>query len=291
MRGRWCRGTAAALGALVLGAAAPAAAQAATTEPSTAWVRVSHLVPGLGAMTMTATLAPFDGGSEPVELVPSATYGAVSGYQALPPGYYAVSVRPAGSPADTSPVLTGTITATAGDAYTVAGIGTPTTASIEPIRDDLSAPGAGRAKVRVINATSTAGVDVTLADGTVLADDTAAFSADQYTAVPAGSLALAASAGGSSTSATTTTASNAIYTVLVMEDGKGGITLQQVEDASGAGVVPTGGAATGGGWASEALGHVDGAPLAAGGAMLAAAAAVLVVRRRDAAATAAAHRA
>ena len=79
--------------------AATSAAQASGASSSTddAYIRVAHLVPGFGGVTMTATLTAFDGSTRQLTLAPEATYGAITGYEPLPAGSYAVAVRPGGS--------------------------------------------------------------------------------------------------------------------------------------------------------------------------------------------------
>jgi len=283
-----------ALPAALLLALAPGTALATTgTSPEagptsdTAYARVGHLVPGLGAMRMSATLTSF-AGAEPMTLTQSASYGTVGPYLPLPPGTYAVAVTPAGAPEDAPPVLTGTVTAEAGDAYTVLGLGTPTSARLQAVNDDISAPAPGAAKVRVINASSVGEVaSVAVPGGPTLAAEAKFSEPSGYTDIPAGELAVQASAGPRSGSGDLAAAANSVYTLLVLDDGAGGLQLRSVQDATGAGQVPTGGAATGGGFLAGEGASRDGVALAAGSALLGAAAVgggVLALRRRQPAA-------
>lgn len=137
--------------------AAPAqAAPDAPTQGAGAWVRAAHLVPGLGTMTIGLTPfageaeepAPSDGASSaPQEMgmraiAPAAAYGAVTDYQQIPPGFYTVTVRPAGD-ADGAPLISGTLEAKSGQAYTVAGLGTKDDPRVATLDDDLTPPDQG----------------------------------------------------------------------------------------------------------------------------------------------------
>ena len=69
-----------------------------------------------------------------------------------PPGSYAVSVRPAGTPVSEPPVLSLTVELEAGQAYTVAGLGTKDEPRLERLVDDLTPPADGSANVRLLPA-------------------------------------------------------------------------------------------------------------------------------------------
>jgi hypothetical protein len=272
---------------LLLTLAPPAAASATTTgattpaDGDTAYVRVGHLVPNLPEMRMSATLTSF-GGAERLTLTQSATYGTVGPYQPLTPGTYSVAVTPAGAPPDAPSVLTGTITAEPGDAYTVIGLGTPSSARLQAIPDDISAPGPGVSKVRVINASSLGEVASVSVPGGPTLVSAARFSVPSgYTDVPVGTWAVEAVTGSITGKGQLAAAPNSVYTLLVLDDGAGGLEVRAVQDATGAGQVPTGGAATGGGWAEQELR----VPALAAGTVLVGGSAVAVgalVRRRRA---------
>ena len=72
---------------------------------------------------------------------------------------------------------------------------------------------------------------------------------------------------------------NAGTGLLVLDGPSGGLQLRAVQDATGAGQVPTGGAAAGGGWAAQGQ---RGPALAAGSVLVGASAVgvVVLVRRR-----------
>ncbi len=235
----------------VLGPAAAAGAAGSTTTDD-AYIRVAHLVPGFGGVTMTATLTAFDGSTRQLTLAPEASYGAITGYESLRAGSYAVAVRPVGAAATTTPVLTQTLQAQAGDAYTIAGLGDSTAPRLAAIQDDLTSPGAGTARVRVLPAAEPGQpTTVTVAGGQQVASGAAFSQPTDYVDVPAGSTTFTATTGQRTAQETTTLAGGSVYTLLVLADGTSGLELRPVTDATGAGVVPAGGAATGGGFLAE----------------------------------------
>jgi hypothetical protein len=223
-------------------------AAAAGSDSDTAYVRAAHLVPDLPAMDVTLSRFAGDGPQGPSAplLTITAAYGDVGAYAPVQPGFYAVALRPAGAPADSAPVLTGTFRAEPGRSYTGAGVGTASNASLAFFQDDLSAPGEGKARIRVVNAARNADpVDVSAVGGPPVAAGTAYAQSTTYATVPAQAWELRAQGGPLSGTATTSLASNAVYTLLVLESGPQALTVRPVLDASGAGQVPVGGAATG----------------------------------------------
>lgn len=249
--GALAAGVAAALAVLVVPAVAASTADGGTGGTGgtdSAYLRAAHLVPDLPAMDVT--LSSFegtspDGPAEPV-LTITAGYGDVGEYAPLTPGFYAVALRPAGSPADEAPILTATFEARSGQAYTGAGVGTADDARIEFFEDDLSAPGDGQARIRVVNAARQADpVDVDAVDGPVVAEGAAYATATGYATVPAQSWQLRASGGGVSGTAATDLDANAVYSLLVLEESGGSLTVRPVVDAVGATRSPVGGADTG----------------------------------------------
>jgi hypothetical protein len=280
------------VGALVAAAVlGPSSAATAAQQPSggsttdDAYIRVAHLVPGFGGVTMTATLTAFDGSTRQLTLAPEATYGAITGYEPLPAGSYAVAVRPVGASPSTAPVLTQTLTAQAGDAYTIAGLGDSTAPRLSAIQDDLTSPGPGTARVRVLPAAEPGQTTDVSAGGRSVATGAAFSEPTGYVDLPAGQVTFEAATGQRRAQESTTLAGGSVYTVLVLADGSSGLTLQPVTDATGSGVVPQGGAATGGGYLAEHAGapepQVLGAAAAgtavAGGAL---AGALALARRR-----------
>jgi hypothetical protein len=246
-------GAAAATLALVV----PSVAASTAAEPASAgsaYVRAAHLVPDLPAMDVTlsrfAGTSP-EGPAEPL-LTITAGYGDVGEYAPLEPGFYAVALRPAGSAPDVAPILSATFEAREGQAYTGAGVGTADDARIAFFEDDLSAPGDGQARIRVVNAARGADpVDVTAVDGPVVARGAGYATATGYATVPAQSWQLQASGGEASGTVATQLDANAVYSLLVLEESGGALTVRPVVDAVGATVSPVGGAATGLGGLAE----------------------------------------
>ncbi|TNM64225.1 DUF4397 domain-containing protein [Streptomyces sp. NP160] len=290
------RGTAAAacLAAAVLllpAGAATAAGPGAPAVEGPAWVRAAHLVPDLPRMDID--LGPRSG--QPGVVVDGAGYGDVSTYSQVPAGAYDVGVRPAGSAPGTTPVLTSSLQAEAGRAYTVVALGSAADARIVPLEDDLTPPAPGEARVRVLSAASTASaVDVAAVDGPSITRGAPFASSTSYTDVPAGRWTLRAqpAAGGTGTGQAGTTdvvlAAGSTYTLAVTDgrDGASALAVTPVADASGAagGVLPAGGAATGGGGEAAPVtsgsGPTAAAALLGAGSALAAAAALWLLRAR-----------
>jgi hypothetical protein len=248
----------------LLGALWAVPAQAAAPAQGTgAWVRAAHLIPGVG--TMTIGLTPFSGdqatsGTSTVmpapskngmrEIAPAASYGKVTQYQQIPAGFYAIAVWPVNTPTSAPPIITGTLKATAGKAFTVAGLGTKADPRIQALSDDLTPPKAGQTRVRLLPAASSAKTVTVTADmGPTVAQNAAFGQPTGYAAVPSGAWTLKASADGSTATAATSKvnlAGGSVYTLLVLDSGQG-LKVSPVVDASGLDVMPAGGAQTGGG--------------------------------------------
>jgi hypothetical protein len=167
--------------ALVAMLVALALVPAAFAQSAMAKVRVIHASPDAPAVDV------YVNGERALSNVPFFT---ASDYLDLPAGTYQVQVTPAGQPASAA-VIDASATIEAGKAYTVAATGP--VASIAPtiIEDNLSAPAAGQAHVRVYHFSPDApAVDVQLADGTKLIEGLAFPAASAYLPVPAGSYDL-----------------------------------------------------------------------------------------------------
>lgn len=268
-------------------AAAPVFASSVplTEQATSSWVRATHLVPGLGAMSVT--LVPFAGlaagdtapsGPPPAATVDgarvvgaAATYGAATDYLQIPAGLYSVQLRPAGTESSTAPVLTGTLDARSDSAYTLAPIGTPDAPKVEVLTDDLQPPAQDTANVRLLSASATADrVTVTTQDGLVVASAAKFAVPTGYEAVPAGRFALTVSEDGGSGDAGESTevtfANGSTYTVLVLDTTGGGLELRALVDAAGMDSLPTGGVQTGGGGAAPS--QDTRSPLVAGGLLV-----------------------
>jgi hypothetical protein len=226
----------------LLSAAAPAAAAG-----SVGYVRLAHLSPD--TPDVDVYLSAVTGGTP--QRFPGVGYGTVSNYLTVPTGTYAVSMRTAGAPASDPPVLTTNVTVDDGKAYTVAGVGKHADLGLKVIEDDLSLPPAGKAKVRIVQASVRAPVmTVSIAGGTTIADNIAFATTTDYLAVAPGHWTLEAQGAGGSPSSTLTAtlAAGNVYSLIVLDSRTGnGLTAVLRADAQRNGKVPSGAVATGAG--------------------------------------------
>ena len=178
---------------LVLGLAALmgfALAAPALAQNGQAQVRVAHLAPDAPNVDVYVN-------DEPVPALQNVPYTTISEYLPLPAGTQQITVYAAG---DTSkPVIDTPVDLTAGYAYTVAAVGLVADGSLtaQVYQDDLRAPSAGNAKVRVVHASPDAGpVDVVPRGGSPLVSDLTFPDASPYAEVPAGTYTLDVNAAG-----------------------------------------------------------------------------------------------
>ena len=151
-----------------IGLAAPAVAFAAPADTPPAYLRLAHLSPDTPTVDVYV-----DSAGDPSRsfVVHGVGYGAVSQYQPLPPDSYVISMRPAGADAATPPVISTSVDARPGAAYTVAGTGKSANLGLSVLNDKLDIPPAGKASVRVINAAlSVPSADVGPVNGPVWAE-------------------------------------------------------------------------------------------------------------------------
>ena len=176
-------------------------------------------------------------------------YGTVSDYQAVPPGAYTVSMRSAGDAPDTPPVLSTTVEVSAGSARTVAGVGPFAKLGLVVLDDELTLPAPGRSRLRVIAAAANAAtIDVSLPGSAPVTTDLAFAGTSHYVDVPAGAADLQVTPNGATPMALPVDlAAGSVYSVLVLDQPGGGLTVRTVLDAASPGVVPVGGVATGAG--------------------------------------------
>jgi hypothetical protein len=131
------------------------------------YVRLAHLSPDTPAVDVYLKS---DSGSVD-QTFPGVAYGAMSDYLRLPAGRYSVAMRKAGADPSTKPVLTTQLGVEQSAAYTVAGVGRYADLGLRVLEDDLTLPGAGESKVRIIQASVRAPVlDVGVNDGPAIAD-------------------------------------------------------------------------------------------------------------------------
>jgi len=223
-----------------------AAAPAAAAGP-VGYVRLAHLSPD--TPDVDVYLSAVTGGTP--QRFPGVGYGTVSNYLTVPTGTYAVSMRAAGAPASDPPVLTTNVTVVDGKAYTVAGVGKHADLGLKVIEDDLSLPPAGKAKVRIVQASVRAPVmTVSIAGGATIADNISFATTTDYLAVAPGHWTLQAQGAGGSPSSTLTAtlAAGNVYSLIVLDAKSGnGLTAQLRADAQRTGKVPSGAVASGAG--------------------------------------------
>ncbi|MGZ4572257.1 MAG: class F sortase [Blastococcus sp.] len=242
-------------------------------------LRVADLSPDTPALDVA--VAPLAGGApltDPGTLVGAALhYGSVGAYRSLAPGSYAVSVRAAGAGPATPPVLSTRVAVPAGGARTVAVSGPFAALALRVLPDDLSAPPAGSARVRVLSGASTppsgtltdaAGRSVALSEG----------DAGASVVLPAGAATVRLrAASGAVADLPVALASGSVVSLVVLDRPDGGLTLSVVVDAAGPSVTPRGPVEAGAGGTAG----VPVAPLVAGIALsLTGAAAGVRGRRR-----------
>jgi hypothetical protein len=216
------------------------AAAASASAAGTGWIRLAHLSPD----TPPVDVYLYSFGDPAAEVVlHHVAYGTVSPYQAVSSGDYSVAMRAAGAAAASKPVLSASVTIEPGHAYTVAGMGPESGLRLQVLDDDL-APPAGKALVRVIQASLKQQVVAVRYASTVLAAALRFASVSRYQAVSPGSGPVVVSAGGGDVTSSVTLAAGTVHTLVVL-DGAGGLEVVNLEDAAGSGRPPAGGPSTG----------------------------------------------
>ena len=256
--------------------AAPLAAAQEPAAAPPAYLRLAHLSPDTPTVDVYVNSA-----ADPARsfVVQGVGYGAVSDYKPLPPDSYVISMRAAGAPASSPPVISASVDARPGAAYTVAGTGRSANLGLSVLNDKLDSPPAGKASVRVINAAlSTPTADVGPVNGPAWAQGVKFGTETNYVDCPLGNWNLKVTAGDVAKTLPLKLEQNSSYTVLLVDKGNG-LQPQVKRDSTGAGTVPTGGVNTGlGGTAGPSPLLLAGG---AGAALLVAVLAVgVAVRRR-----------
>lgn len=210
------------------------------------WLRLGHLSPD--TKSVDVSVSALSGGSTVFEL-DGVGYGDVSGYESLPTGSYTVSMVPAGASSSTVPVISETVRISAKEATTVAAYGPSDDLKVRTFADDLTEPGADKARIRLIQAsTTTPEVDVTTSTGQAIVEDAQAGSATRYAEIDAGDWSLELTGGDVRDTADVTVRPGSVTTLFVLDTADGGLTVQPVLDSSSVGDVPQGGVDTGGGF-------------------------------------------
>ena len=176
------------VGALIALALIPSA----FAQSGNAMVRVVHASPDAPAVDVWIN------GSK-VDALTNVPFFTASGYLPLPAGSYDILVVPAGQ---TSPAVIDAkgVTISAGMAYTIAATGFLSNIQPTILVDNLSAPEAGKAHVRVIHTSPDApAVDIRVAGGPALISNLAFPNASDYLPVDAGTYNLEVTPAGSTT--------------------------------------------------------------------------------------------
>ncbi len=239
--------------ALLLGIPAAATAYASSATTGTGWIRLAHLSPNTPAVDVY--LYSF-GNSNAMIVLHHVAYGTVSPYESVQAGDYSVAMRGAGAPATSQPVLSTSVTISAGHAYTVAGMGPESGLRLQILDDELTTP-PGQALVRVIQASLKEQVVKVTLGSTVLADDLKFASVSSYQAVSPGATTVTVSSAGGTANSSVTLAASTVHTLVVL-DGASGLEVVNLEDASGSGKPPLGGVSTGFGGTAP---HGPGSPV------------------------------
>jgi hypothetical protein len=171
------------------------------------------------------------------------SYGMVSPYEQVPAGDYTVSMRAAGAAATAKALLSTGFLVSAGDSYTVAGMGPAAGLRLQVLKDTLSVP-RGRALVRVIQASLRQHVVRVTLGGRVLARGLRFATTTAYQAVVPGTEQARVAGGSERASLRVSLRPDTVHTLVVL-DGAGRLRVTDLEDAAGSQVQPSGGAATG----------------------------------------------
>jgi hypothetical protein len=243
------------------------------------YVRLAHLSPDTPAVDVYLKS---DSGAVKDQKFDGVAYGALSDYLRLPIGTYSVAMRKTGAAESTPPVLTTQVTVEKGAAYTVAGVGRYADLGLRVLKDDLQLPGAGESKIRIIQASVRAPVlDVGGANGKKIADGVQFATTTDYRQVNPGkwTVRVKPTGGGETSDLPCTLGAGNVYSLLVLDDKKGGLKPELHIDAARQGGVPQGGVATGEGGSQPG----DQLPMAlslAGVAAVATSGVLLALRRR-----------
>jgi hypothetical protein len=204
------------------------------------WVRLAHLSPNTPAVDVY--LYSF---SDPraKTVLHHVAYGTVSPYMKVAAGHYSVAMREAGAPAGSPPVLSTTLHVMAGDAYTVAGMGSAKAVRLEVLPDRLMTP-KGKILIRVIQASLAQHVVTVTAGREMLASHLAFGQLTGYRVANPGTWLFRAVGAGQQASLMIKLVPNCIHTIIILDD-PGHLKIDDLLDSAGSMVMPMGGVVTG----------------------------------------------
>jgi hypothetical protein len=272
----------AAIAALLGAAVCIVVPAAAASAAAVGWVRCANLSPGTPAVDIY--LISFGNPGHSIVLK-HAEYGEVYSYMPVSAGEYTVAMRTVGAPASSSPIVSTSFMVSAGANYTVASLGPASGRRLEVLKDEMAAP-AGKALVRVIQASLKQDTVTVTYGKSVLAQQLAFGAVTQYMTVQPGTQNVQFTATGAHTAMSVTLTAGSVHTIVVL-DGSSGLLVDNLTDAAGSPVAPTGGAGTGLGGTAPRDSAPDSAPwvatLSAGLVLIMAGLFVLRRSRRSAA--------
>ncbi len=207
------------------------------------WARVAHLSPD--TKTVDVELTAVAGGEVLFELEDVA-YGDVSEYLRLPAGTFVVDMTPAGSGPDTDPALSQLITVQKDQPVTLAVLGKNADLTAKVIIDDLTAPEDGRARIRVLQASTLAEtVDIQTIMGDPIAVGAKSGQVTGYATVDDGLWELQLFKNGAPSLANVDLVPGSVNTLLVLDNASGGLTIKPISDSATVTETPVGGTDTG----------------------------------------------
>jgi hypothetical protein len=231
----------------------PLIAAPATAAAMPGYIRLAHLSPDTPKVDVWVTSFR---GAKFSKMLPSVGYGALSDYQRVSPGTYTVAMRAPGASKKSAPILSTNVIVASGKAYTVAGIGRNADINLKILNDDLSRPSPGKARMRVVQASSVAPVvDVSTTTGKAIARNVSFPSTTSYAEVPAQRWTLEAkpqAAGVKAAEQAVQVNAGSIYTILVLDRGTSAVQLTVRTDAAGSATTPVGSVDTGLGGMAQA---------------------------------------
>jgi hypothetical protein len=253
------------------------ATASASSMPGTGWVRCAHLSPNTTPVDIY--LYSF-GDPKAMDVLRHVPYGEVGMYMKMAAGEYTAAIRPAGAPASTPPVLSGTLMVHAGQAYTVAAMGPAKALRLQMLNDRLTTPH-GKSLVRVIQASLKEHRVTVRAGSATLASNLAFSSVTPYGTDQPGRWMLHAAGGSETWSGRVKLTAGSIHTLVVL-DSPSGLKVTDLMDAAGSAMMPHGGVDTGLGGTvpSPAPSPIPWLAGLAGGLLVAAAAAIRLRRSR-----------
>jgi hypothetical protein len=226
--------------AMVAGLASGGSAEAAST-PQGGWVRLAHLSPHTPPVDVY--LYAFGGTSAQIVLHHVA-YGVASPYEPLPQGLYTVAMRLADADPASAPVISTNVDVKSGAAYTVAGLGPSTGLTLNVLSDRLGAP-AGKAEVRVIEASLQNPAVTVSTTGSMIAGGLHFPTVSDYQTVAAGSWDVTVKTDAASTTWPVSLHAGSTYTLAILDGTGSSPKVLNLSDSAAATLVPKGGVAAG----------------------------------------------